>query len=1114
MPIRQIPGVDAQYCLIVFDEDGKERAEPDGSWMSETIRQRITESEPDVTDVFFASHGWMGDVPAAIRQYDAWIAAMRSLPSDSEAARKRRPDFNPLIVGLHWPSLPWGDEDIPSAGQGAGVLSARSDAASMESKVDAYAARIADTPAGRAAIRTILEAAEMQADAQLSPALEAAYETLYHESGLDSGDSSGRPGADQDGFDPRAIMVEARDVQTPTSAGPGVLGFGDNVKDILLAPMRQLSFWKMKDRARAFGESGGHDLLRKLQQAAPGTRFHLMGHSFGCIVVSATVAGGSVSQPLLRPVESLFLVQGALSLWAYAADIPYAPGTAGYFHRIVKERLVRGPIVTTRSTKDTAVGRFYPMGAKLKKQFMLDDMKLPKYGGIGSFGVQGVDVVDMTMQSAQHPYDFKIGGVYNLEASGIIKNGGGPSGAHSDIAHPEVAHAFWSTILADRQTLRDPPSPSPSARTLSERTAPSSPPAAPAPAAAPSPPASRMRGGGDAAAPPKKRKKVPGLLGAEAPVGAAPPSSTPQPEMVEPVRAGATRAFRGRAGEAHAAAAGSAAAAEAEPISPTDLAPQPEVREQRWFNVEIQDHARDEPLAAGELYELAIDVDVLQRANALAVSKVAVDEALLFTDGVDEVQLTIQLDSEDFEISERTRPLRVPRIGRSRGKARFDISPLREGRSTIKATIHKDGNFIQQMEITLAVGQSVPRAVEVKAVGRPPSAANVLRHRDVGLSLQPAADGYDCVVWGAVSSRARLKIQPAHLASAIDAVRQELLKLIMNEDGNGDYIFQTGIDIPTDQREVALRTLARAGSRLFQQIFFGPAAGADSKAVGDFLRRMANDDARLKLQIIAESAPIPWSLLYVGDASAGAKLSWDNFLGMRHVIEQIPLQTTLSVSDATIPSDRPDLAVSINLNSGIDAQMGVTVVADQQSFWDRTRTNRKRVQVVPRTTAADLVKALASGDTKDQILYFYCHAEAAGLNDPGGPDKSCLVLSDAKVTLGDLNLDAPTSTQLRGNPLVFINACESAELSPAFYDGFVPYFMAKGARGVVGTECKTPALFAAQWAKRFFEEFLGGEMLGETFLKLRREFLDVHGNPLGLLYAVHCDGDTQIAPAL
>ena len=55
---------------------------------------------------------------------------------------------------------------------------------------------------------------------------------------------------------------------------------------------------------------------------------------------------------------------------------------------------------------------------------------------------------------------------------------------------------------------------------------------------------------------------------------------------------------------------------------------------------------------------------------------------------------------------------------------------------------------------------------------------------------------------------------------------------------------------------------------------------------------------------------------------------------------------------------------------------------------------------------------------------------------------------------------------------------------------------------------------ASDGAKRFFERFLDGAALGEAFLDLRREFLAQHGNPLGLLYAVHCDGDTRIEPAL
>jgi hypothetical protein len=455
MPIRQVPGGDVQYYLLVFDEHGQERAEVDGKFMSELVRERVADRTEAVTDVFFASHGWQGDVPGAIKQYDAWVGAMLEVESDRELARERRPGFTPLIVGLHWPSLPWGDEAIPhnSGGGGVGVLSAGgASLPAIDVEVSVYASRIANTSAARTAIRTILEAARENPDATtLSPQVRAAYETLFTESGLGNGDASGRPGADQDGFDPDAIIAEAQTVGVYRTGKPGVLG--DPVADLrhlILTPLRQLSFWKMKDRARSFGESGGHRLLVTLQKAAPGARFHLMGHSFGCIVTSATVAGAVGDTALPRPADSVFLVQGALSLWSYAPDIPYAPGTAGYFHRIIKQGLVRGPILTTRSNKDFAVGRFYPLGAGLKKQVVLADAKYPKYGGIGTFGVQGVKALtnDLPMQSVTSPYAFRGGRVYNLEASGVIKNGGGFSGAHCDIAHPEVAHAFWAAVMA------------------------------------------------------------------------------------------------------------------------------------------------------------------------------------------------------------------------------------------------------------------------------------------------------------------------------------------------------------------------------------------------------------------------------------------------------------------------------------------------------------------------------------------------------------------------------------------------------------------------------------------------------------------------------------------
>ena len=212
---------------------------------------------------------------------------------------------------------------------------------------------------------------------------------------------------------------------------------------------------------------------------------------------------------------------------------------------------------------------------------------------------------------------------------------------------------------------------------------------------------------------------------------------------------------------------------------------------------------------------------------------------------------------------------------------------------------------------------------------------------DLGLSIAPSVGGYDCTVWGAVMGRARLPILPADLAKAVDVARDELLKVVMWRDPAGKYAFQTGADIPEAGRDFALTTLARAGAALFRKLFWSPSAAADANKVGEFLRRMATETPKLKLQILADSAPIPWGMLYMGDASAGAKLDWRYFLGMSHVIEMIPLQNTLTVSASEIPTDRPKLAVSVNVNRGIDGQMGLDLVAQQESYWGGTHGFRQ-----------------------------------------------------------------------------------------------------------------------------------------------------------------------------
>jgi hypothetical protein len=219
---------------------------------------------------------------------------------------------------------------------------------------------------------------------------------------------------------------------------------------MLRLPLRQLSFWAMKDRARRFGESGARELLLAVQTGAPIARLHLMGHSFGAIVVSAALAGPPGGARLPRPVASMFLVQAAMSLWAFSDEIPAHRGTTGYFHPILRERLIDGPLLSTRSEHDRAVGLFYPRGAQLARQLLLGD-DLPLYGAIGTYGIRGVrHGRDLPIQEVTSRYDFAASGVYNLDAGTVIRAGQGLAGAHSDIAHPEVAHAFWQAAMPSR----------------------------------------------------------------------------------------------------------------------------------------------------------------------------------------------------------------------------------------------------------------------------------------------------------------------------------------------------------------------------------------------------------------------------------------------------------------------------------------------------------------------------------------------------------------------------------------------------------------------------------------------------------------------------------------
>jgi hypothetical protein len=432
MGFEPIPGSDATYGLISFDNEGRERLEGTSVFSARLLE--YTAAHP-VTDIFFFVHGWMGDLVAARDQYGRWMSALLA-SADRQGAAQRFGSFSPLLVGLHWPSLPWGDEEL------SGAAFAAAGAAGLDRLRDSFLERLGHRDEIRRPLEIILREARTNAAPEQLPAHVAdAYRDLNDALGLESGGLDAPPDADREVFEPQEAFTAAND-----DVSFGGLNLGG-----VLGPLRQLSYWTMKKRARTVGEGGMHTFLNNLQQvtAAQGTRIHLMGHSFGTIVVSGMLGGPGARGTLQRSIDSVVLVQGAVSLWCYAASIPFAGAGAGYFSRILGDRKIKGPLVVTRSKHDSAVGVLYPLASRLRGSASF--APLPEYGAIGAYGLQGLAspmASDSKMLAANGAYQFSHGRIYNLDASQFIVKKQGVSGAHNDIDGPEVAHAIWQAAFA------------------------------------------------------------------------------------------------------------------------------------------------------------------------------------------------------------------------------------------------------------------------------------------------------------------------------------------------------------------------------------------------------------------------------------------------------------------------------------------------------------------------------------------------------------------------------------------------------------------------------------------------------------------------------------------
>ncbi|MEU8433211.1 serine-threonine protein kinase [Streptomyces sp. NPDC029216] len=391
---------------------------------------RATVARMEATDLLVFAHGWNSDRATATRLFDRFFAPFPGLVGSGVRLG---------YVGVVWPSIAFSDEPIPDFDP-HGVLAPAApgpalDAATRaalgtfwpgrEPELDRIAALLEERPESEAAlaefgalVRELVGAGPAGPAAVAAPGTPAVF-TLDAVAVCRALTAAlAEAGAAVDG--PRPGF-------TP---GDGLRGLWGGAKELL----RQATYYEMKKRAGVVGEHGLGPVLTDLAGRRPALRFHLIGHSFGARVVSFSLRAVPEGA---RHVKSLTLLQGAFSHYAFSERLPHDPGRGGALRGL--QRRVDGPVVACHSAHDSALGVFYPLASRMAG----DSAGLlgfdERWGAVGHDGVQAVPGAPRLGLDAALNGGLPGAGCVSVDAGSVVRRGGAPSGAHSDICHEELA---------------------------------------------------------------------------------------------------------------------------------------------------------------------------------------------------------------------------------------------------------------------------------------------------------------------------------------------------------------------------------------------------------------------------------------------------------------------------------------------------------------------------------------------------------------------------------------------------------------------------------------------------------------------------------------------------
>ena len=416
------------YLEANFDKEAK----PLDANLVQTVDQWI--GAHGSTDLLVFSHGWNNDIAEARDLYEALASSLENAGAHQVIDRKL------AILGVFWPSKKFATSDLIPGG--AASVGSDLDDAELRGDIDQFRDFIEDGKHGELDAMCSQIAKLSNNPASRAEFFRHARRLLDQPDTLDPEDSEEIPAdffAVEDEADINDIFNRLRKPDPPhVSSAPSASGAagvsGSGFKAGARRLLNYVTYYKMKARARTIGKEAVYPLLKQLRKLHPSLRLHLVGHSFGGLVVTASALGEPGQAAI--PVSSMSLLQAAFSHNGFASKFG-KKGMQGHYRGVVTQGCVSGPILVTHTHNDKAVGLAYALASRFSgvDAASIGDKDDP-YGGIGANGVQNTpERMEAELEEAGFAYSFAPGKIYNLLADKYVAD-------HSGIRGPEIAHAI------------------------------------------------------------------------------------------------------------------------------------------------------------------------------------------------------------------------------------------------------------------------------------------------------------------------------------------------------------------------------------------------------------------------------------------------------------------------------------------------------------------------------------------------------------------------------------------------------------------------------------------------------------------------------------------------